>query len=327
MLVVGARSHALLSSGRLQHLVERARRLDVPCLGERAFLRRLGLLGSAGPGGPTLAFADLPRLAGLDRTSLELLALFDILQPDDGSCRYRDLVAAREAARLLRGGMRLADLVRGVQALRRAWTSEAGDDQLIARLRQADPSAFHPGTRSGPFDSQMRLKLPEPPGPTADALFEAAFAAEGAEQWQTAEALYRRCLDRDRSDPTVPFNLANVLQRQGRAREAQLHLRRAVARDGRFVDAWYNLALLLEKDGRRIEATDCLHAALRADPRCADALYLLAELRQQDGAHAEAVVLWERYLERDAGSPWSARARRALALCRRLLAATERKPT
>jgi tetratricopeptide (TPR) repeat protein len=81
------------------------------------------------------------------------------------------------------------------------------------------------------------------------------------------------------------------------------------------VEAWYNLADMLDEQGRANEAIVCLQRAIGADPSYADAVFNLALFLQRLEQHAQAAQWWRRYLELDSSSPWAARARRALKFC------------
>ena len=65
---------------------------------------------------------DLQRVTGLTPRILSCLALFDVLDPADGRYAYRDLVAAREAGRLLARGIELRQVLEAAIALRRRGT-------------------------------------------------------------------------------------------------------------------------------------------------------------------------------------------------------------
>ncbi len=169
----------------------------------------------------------------------------------------------------------------------------------------------------GELDGQMRLPLPRTDNPSVDELFENAEEAEQAGDLATAEALYRRCIALDRSDPIALFNLANVLCAQERGAAAKLYLQLAASLDPGLAEAWYNLALLLDAEGDKAAAREGFERAIEADPDYADPLYNLAHLEFEAGAFARARELWQRYLTLDPDSEWSRKARHGLALCQR----------
>ena len=199
---------------------------------------------------------ELPARTGLEPRVVRLLVLFDIIQPCGAECSFRDLIGAREAARLLGEGLALADIVRGTERLGRA--GEDSDAHPLARLKLACDDSGRLARRIGDafaeLDGQLRLALPYADNPSVDELFDAADEAEQAGDLATAAMLYRRCVSMDQRDPIAPFNLANVLREQGQRAAAKLFFELALAIDPEFADAWYNLALLEEaagdKDGR-----------------------------------------------------------------------------
>jgi tetratricopeptide (TPR) repeat protein len=318
VVVVGRRSVRQLAGGRLQAKIAQADRQGAACISETAFLRTLGLLPEAAPVTGAIALSALPDKAGLDAEVIRLLVLFDLIEPCDGQCSFRDLVSAREVARLLREGLDLpAILATAEQVARR---SPARDHPLTRLKLVGDGSGqlarWIDGAR-GELDGQMRLPLPRTDNPSADELFENAEEAEQAGDLATAEALYRRCIALDRSDPIALFNLANVLCAQDRGTAAKLYLQLAASLDPGLAEAWYNLALLLDAEGDKGAARLSFERAIEADPDYADPLYNLAHLEFEAGAFTRARELWQRYLTLDPDSEWSRKARRGLALCQR----------
>jgi tetratricopeptide (TPR) repeat protein len=318
-VVVVARSSARqLAGGRLQARIARAERQGAQCISETAFLRALGLLPDAAPLVGAIALDALADRAGLEPEVVRLLVLLDLIEPRGGQCSFRDLVSAREVARLLREGLGLpAILATAEQMARRS----AARDQPLTRLKLVGDG---PGQVArwiagalGELDGQMRLPLPRTDNPSVDELFENAEEAEQAGDLALAEALYRRCIALDRDDPIALFNLANVLCAQDRRAAAKLYLQLAVATDPGLAEAWYNLALLLDAEGDKAEARKSFTRAIAADPDYADPLYNLAHLEFEAGAFARARELWQRYLTLDPDSEWSRNARRGLALCQR----------
>ena len=327
LVVVGHLACRQLDGGRLQRQLERAAAAGARRLSENRFLALAGLRPAGPVREPTLSLATLAAQSGLDATSVELLALFDVIEATEEGCGFRDVVAARAAAGLLAQGASLAEIVAGSLAL------HDNRDPLPrslaeARLVRAAPHGLAVALGDGlaELDGQMRLALAEDGNPTREELLDAAERAEDAGRLERAERCYRRCVAIDGSDPVALFNLANVVRERGRGREARLHLERALGLDPGYGEAWYNLADLAEAEGDRARARSCLGEALAIDPDFADALFNLARLHYRDGAFAEAVPLFERYLELDAASEWSRAARDHLAVCRRALGRVRRRP-
>jgi tetratricopeptide (TPR) repeat protein len=244
--------------------------------------------------------------------------LFGLIEPCARQCSFRDLVSAREVARLLREGLDLpAILATAEQVARRS----PARDHPLTRLKLVGDGRGQLARRIdgalGELDGQMRLPLPRTDNPSVDELFENAEEAEQTGDLATAEALYRRCIALDRSDPIALFNLANVLCAQERGAAAKLYLQLAASIDPGLAEAWYNLALLLDAEGDRGAARVAFERAIGADPDYADPLYNLGHLEFEAGAFTKACELWQRYLTLDPDSEWSRKARHGLALCQR----------
>ena len=275
-VAVGRHAVPQLADGRLQAKLARADQLGALCLSENALLRALDLLPPAAPVAAAVRLDELGDKTGLGPELVRLLVLFDVIQPDvDGALGFRDLIAAREVGRLLAEGVELAVIIEGTAAA--AGRRSAPDDHPLARLKlvcdDSGQLARRIEGRLAELDGQLRLPLANPGNPSVDEVFEDAEHAEQAGDLAAAEALYRRCVGLDRSDPIAPFNLANVLREQGRHSEAKSYLQLALAIDPKFADAWYNLALLVDGEGRKDLARTYLERASAADPRlCRPAL-------------------------------------------------------
>ena len=117
--VVGHGAYTLMDSGVLDARLEQARSVGAECISENAFLRRLGK-------GPDLSDIDrsitpemMARQTGLGADTIATLMLFDVIETDNGTAGFRDLVAAREIARLQGEGAGLPDIIASVFAMRR----------------------------------------------------------------------------------------------------------------------------------------------------------------------------------------------------------------
>lgn len=322
VLALGAAAVADLRGGRLRERIDDADRLGVTLISERTLLRALGLMPPGGTDLATMSLDELASRAGLDEETLRLLVLFDLIETPDGvSCGFRDLVAAREIARLLGEGVPLADIIEGAGRLQRRQTDPAA--HLLARHKLTSDEGgrlvMQLGSLIAELDGQLRLELPESGNPSVDSVFEAAEEAEQLGDLTTAEMLYRRCLGLDRRDPIAPFNLANVLREQRRQGEAKCFLHLALSIDPEFAEAWYNLAMLVDEEGHAEQARQYLLRAFTSDPFFSDPIYNLAHWYFRSEDYAAAADWWQRYLDVDPDSEWSQRARYGLELCRRHL--------
>ena len=319
LAVVGRRAVAMIEDGGLMRRVTAADAVGAAVVSEGTFVAMLD--GAARDDAPrSLTASQVLARAGIDDETLRVLALFDVVRPRDGVYGFQDAVAAREVARLLSDGAALGDIIAGAGGVRRVGGG-AGAHMAGAKLVVGDDGglALQVGSGQADLDGQLRIALPQTENPSTDDLFAAAEDAEAEGDLLAAEALYRRCIEREKDDCPARFNLANVLRGLHRRREAKAMLGEVLRRDTGFAEAWYNLADLAQADGDPAEAARCLEAALAADGDYADALYNLARLRFQSGDYDDAQTYWQRYLRYDDTSSWSRKARDGLALCRHYL--------
>ena len=325
ILVISPLAYRQLDSGSLRRKLRTADEFGAKCVSEAIFLEALNLIEPRPTATGVISLEDLPTKTGLDLETLRLLVLFDVIRADQNQCSFRDLIAAREVARLLGEGASLGQIIEGVKrAALQSNDSQAISehvDQPLARLKLISDEygkiVNQVGDIVADLDGQMRLPLPDADNPTMDELFEAAEEAEWLGELLVAKMLYQRCIRLDRQDPIAPFNLANVLREQGDIDSAIFYLRIALGLDPHFPDAWYNLALLMDSRGEKAAAKEGFERAIDADGKYADPVYNLAQLHFDDGDYDRAGQLWARYLVLDPDSEWSRRARYGLALCRR----------
>jgi tetratricopeptide (TPR) repeat protein len=281
-------------------------------IGENVLRRLLGLLEPPPVVERNLERAEIERLAGLSPNVVSCLVLFDVLEPVDERFGYRDLVAAREAARLLKRGVALGDVLDASIALRRR-----GSHLAEARLTEG-PSGELVRDIAGQLSElsgQLTMRLEQ----TARSLDDLLIEAEQAEQTgdlSAAESLYTTAMRADTGDPVLPFNLGNVFQAQGHATEAKIAWQIAVARDPAFAEAWYNLAMAAEDDKQTDLAVAQYRRAVQAQPDYADAHYNLALLLTRLDRCSDALAAWERFLELEPSARQTGTAQKAMALCR-----------
>ena len=321
LAVVGHGAYTLMDSGVLDAQLEQARSVGAECISENAFLRALG----KGPALPAIERSITPdmmaRQTGLSAETIAMLMLFDVIETDDGTAGFRDLVAAREIARLQDEGAGLPDIIASVFAMKRH-DPDKGLSQVKLTHSAADGIVMQIGDRHADFDGQMQFPMPgAASNPSVDELFEAAEIAEEDGDYAAAESLYLRCLDLDRNDAVIAFNLGNVQREQGKLREARFFFQHALSSDPHYVEALYNLGDVLDKEDKRDEAKETLARAVKKDKNYADAIFNLAQLHFRDSDYAEALAGYERYLTLDDASEWSKIARQTLMLCRQMTAA------
>ena len=301
---------SVLSDGRLK--LPAGLPASAAMISERELRRRLGIL--AGPPGVerNLAAADIERVAGLTPRQRACLALFDVIEPVAEHYAYRDLVAAREAGRLLGRGIELRHVLEAAITLSRRGThlSEARltDGPSGELLREVAGQLAELG-------GQLTMRL-DPEVRSIDELVAAAEQAEESSDFATAENLYATAMRADANDPVLPFNLGNVFDAASRPAEAKIAWQIAVARDPAFAEAWYNLAMAAEDEGHADLAIAEYRRAVQAEADYADAHFNLALLLTRLERCAEALPVWERFLELEPSSSQSSTAQKAIALCR-----------
>jgi tetratricopeptide (TPR) repeat protein len=321
VLIVGEFGWPLIDDGRPSNSLAQARSYGIPVASERQFLE---WLGKALPDeqAKTYTADQLAALSKLPASVLEQLAMFGLIEPKDGHYGFRDLAAARQIAGLLGSGVALSVITRSLHEIRK-WLPEAQLSNLRMFPESSDRILIE--QMQGRTDKTGQFMLPvEAQSDDADALFEAAQAADESQDTATAERLYRRLLKVDPTDAAGRYNLANLLRAGGRTVEAEALYREAVKADPDFAEAWYNLADMLDEGGRSTEAIAALQAAIEANPDYADAVFNLALLQQKLERHQDAAAGWKRYLKLDPDSPWAARAKRALKFCEIKLTDTAR---
>jgi tetratricopeptide (TPR) repeat protein len=312
IVAAGSAVRSILTDSPLLEAIDRAPDA-ADLVSERTFKRLLKLLP---PLEETAGFMDaetLVRLAGIDSEILFWLELFDVLESRDDRFGYRDLVAAREVARLLDCGCELLAVLEAGVALK-----NQGFALAEARLRATAGGRVLQqveGQLVGP-DGQLELPLDDA-GASPDALIAEAEMAEEDGDLATAERLLATAAAVDRRDGTIPLRLGAVLIEAGETTRASIALRMAIAREPDLAEAWLLLGFLAEQGGRDDEALIAYRTAGERDPEHAGAHLQLGVTLRKTGAIAEAVLAFERCAALDGGED-GAKARRQIAECRTL---------
>lgn len=306
--------HRLIEGSTPEKILARIREvLSTPAmpLSENTFLRLLGVMPEP-PGPREFSSRQIVEQSGLDREAFERLLLFDAFESGGDPFGFRDLVAARQYAKLGAEGVDWLDIVRAIRTRRRSG-SEGVSNVRLARSGRRD-LLVQTGATVSELNGQLLLGLPEDDPERTDRLFEEAAEAEVADDWDRAVVLYRRCLESEPADPVVAFNLSHALLKSGEWREARRYLNKVLKLDPNYAEAWYNLASIARDQKDYDSAKRHLRRAIAADPGYPDPLYNLALLEFDGGDYAKATKLWQRYLELDPGSAWGQKARYGLQL-------------
>jgi len=310
LLVVGELGWPLFDDGRPSNKLTRARSYGVPVVSERRFLEWIGKFI---PDSANKAYSldQLASLSGLSGEKIQELAQLSLLDERAGRFGFRDLASARQIAKLLADGVRLSEIIRSVNEIRK-WLPDIGLGNVRLHPGPRDSLEVEQGGARTDKRGQFMLAVDDCRHDPDD-LFASAQAAEQAGDIDEAERFYRLLMKGN--DPSAAFNLGNMLRAPGRNVEAEAALWAATRMDPAFAEAWYNLGDLLDEQGRSETAIDCLRKSLQAAPDYADAMFNLALLLQRKNQCAEAADYWRRYLALDGQSEWASRARRSLKFC------------
>ncbi len=85
-------------------------------------------------------------------------------------------------------------------------------------------------------------------------------------EFDTAEALYRRCLEQQPANPAVMNLLGTLLAQTDRAEQGEQMIRQVLDRAPGFAPAWNNLGSVLSTAGRSAEAEQAFREAARLEP-------------------------------------------------------------
>ena len=331
LLVVGGSGLPLTAQG--DPAVPAVRSAATLVASEQAFLEALSLAADAE--GPRRLFT-LPALAEiLHEPPTKVRAWYRaglirhaIVQHGIPRFEFRQVAAAHTLSQLTAAGVSIAKLRQSLNQLRR-WLPDLtqalqqldvleGTGALLVRL-EAGELAEPDGQLHMDYDGQpepqagAQLRLVVGPASPAD------WHAQGIDQERhgllaDAESSYRRALLDGGPDASICFDLAAVLQAQGKLPAAAERYRQTLELDPKHIEAWNNLGVVLAEIGQADEACGALRAALRLDPACAMSHWNLADTLDAMGMTQAARQHWETYLKLEpADGVWSGHARKRLA--------------
>jgi tetratricopeptide (TPR) repeat protein len=107
--------------------------------------------------------------------------------------------------------------------------------------------------------------------------------------WRDSVALFERALQVNPTSPTVHYDLAVVLEAQGKREQAIRHWSEALRLKPGFAKAHNNLGVMLVREGRVDEAVGQYRQALRLDPDYVDAHYNLGNVLGHRGEFDGAI--------------------------------------
>ena len=268
----------MIESGATYGVREVAQLLGVPAARLRS-LARAGLVdaqrGTRGElrfGFRDLAFLrqlrDLPEGRVPRRVRRALTRLRAALPPERDLCELGLALAAGEL------------VVRETGRLR---SPESG--QFVFDFERASDPASDPARR---VIALVPARSESAAGRDADAWYRLGCELEVADPAR-ARTAYARAIELAPAHTDAHVNLGCLDHEAGRLVAAEAHYRAALASRAGDVTARFDLAVVLEDQGRAGEARDAYLACLVDDPTCAEAHYNLARLGEQAGDE-EAVV-------------------------------------
>ena len=194
VLIVGELGWPLLDDGRPSNSLARAKSYRVLVTSERQFLEWLGK-SAPEQQAKTYTADQLASLSKLPKEIVEQLSMFGLIESRNGLYGFRDLAAARQVAGLLAAGTALSVITKSLHEIRK-WLPDAGLSNL--RLFPNSSDCILVEQMKGRTDKSGQFVLDvEKPADDADAVFEAAQAAEGKSDIATAERFYRRVMKMD----------------------------------------------------------------------------------------------------------------------------------
>jgi tetratricopeptide (TPR) repeat protein len=167
--------------------------------------------------------------------------------------------------------------------------------------------------------SIVAFELPDQPPmlravgkPHRDPILAAAYAAEDADDLETAIDLYHTILARDGARADISFQIGELLYRMNFLVAARERYYIAIEIDPDFVEARASLGAVLAELGQTELALAALRGALSVYDDYADVHFTLAKTLDKIGQTAEALPHWKRILELAPESSWADEARERL---------------
>jgi len=332
LLIVGQDGWPFENDGRLSSKLRRARSLQrkgfgISVLSEDEFFVRLGLDSPAEGGSRLYSTSQLAGLLKIPGEHIRRWAAAGAIRPVkivQGICYfdYGQVVSARTISELIQAGVKPDRLRRSIEQMQR-WVGRIEqpllqlslleqDGKVLVRL--PDGLADTSGQRYFDFDEilePLEVTLSRQPA-TADEIFEQGCRHEESGRLDEAVEAYRYALLLGGPNPTICFNLANVLNATGNQEQAVERYYQAVELNRGDADAWNNLGVVLAELGRTREAITAFKRVLAIDINYADAHYNLADLLDETGHEREAAGHWRAYVATDDSGAWAMYARERL---------------
>ncbi len=244
---------------------------------------------------------------------------------------FPDIIALRAARDLLAKKVRLRDVARAVENIRKTLPTIT---RPLAELRiisdgqrvvvKSAAGSFEPLTGQMVLDFEIktlrddvvRVLRPvvgrERAQKAYDLYVRGSRLDEDPATMVDAEGLYRKALELDPWLAIAYTNLGNICFRRGDEDQAETLYRKALQIEATQPEAQYNLGYVMLERGLAAEAIAFFRGAIDSDPRFADAYFNLAMAFEQVGDAIRARPCWRRYLELEPTGTWAEIARKHL---------------
>lgn len=245
---------------------------------------------------------------------------------------FSDLIALRTAQTLLDRRVRLRDVTRAINALKRSLPKVT---RPLVELRiVSDGQRVVVQTEEGTFDplldNQMlldfgvkalrddvvRVLRPSAGRERARTAYEMYLHASQLDEdpatMAEAERLYKSAIELDPWLAIAYTNLGNIRFRHHDATAAESLYNKALQIDPKQPEAQYNLGYVMLERGDPERAVPLFLGAIAADPKFADAYFNLAMAYEQIGDSQRARPYWKTYISLEPTGTWTEIARRHL---------------
>ncbi len=280
--------------------------------------------------------AEIARLLGITPGRLRTLDRTGVVSPNGRrrgkrAYTFSDLIALRTAQTLLDKNVRLRDVTRAVNALKRTLprvTRPLAELRIVSDghkvvVRTQDGS-FEPLTGQMMLDFEVkslrddvvRVLRPSAGRERARTAYELYLRAsqldEDPETMDEAAVLYQQAIELDPWLAIAYTNLGNIRFRRHDPEGAEVLYRKALEIDSRQPEAQYNLGYVMLERGRPELSIPLFHGALESDSKFADAYFNLAMAYEQIGETQKARPYWKSYIALEPAGTWTEIAKRHL---------------
>jgi len=281
--------------------------------------------------------SEISRLIGMPPARLRSLDRTGVVTPSGRrkgrrAYTFQDLIALRAAQTLLERKVRLRDVSRAIEVLKKslprvtrplAELRVMSDGRRVV-VRSQDGTSFEPLTGQLMLDLEVRS--------LRDDVVRVLRPTAGRERARTAYELYLRASQLDENPATMteaallyeeaiqidPWlaiaytNLGNIRFRSNDPDGAETLYRKALDMDPAQPEAQYNLGYVMLERGLPESAIPLFEGALAADPKFSDAYFNLAMALEEIGDSARARTYWRSYIALEPTGTWTEIARRHL---------------